>query len=801
MSDNASCVEVPWADLSAYRATYRANTPVLPPAAIVRDLAVRPQWLMWRYEPGDTPTSKPRKVPYYASGRRRGGKQGDDKDRASLVSYFQISEAVRQVDNNGNGWDGVGFAFLPNDGLVGIDLDGMINPETGEIAERCSSIIAACGTYTEFSPSGKGVHIIGLGHVEKSFKDNGIGVEVFCGAQFFTFTGRPWPGGIGSVEEIPEKTLSRLEATVREAKKAAAASRAGAQPETPVNHSPAPAKLRSGGRDRSLAETVALAEEALQHIYPGDYAEWIKIGHACKASLGAAGYMLWDAWSARAADKYPGAAETAKRWNTFNPNEVDIGAVFAIAEEAGWVAPWTKARAKKARNKPAETAPPPYKAPAGGSGDEPPAEPPPMAPPPDDDWQRDLIRKKGDLSPCLANAELILSHMPAWQGVIAYDEFAEKTVFRQPLPFDLNGPAEGEWSDHIDVKTTIWMQRAWHVEFSPLNIGKAVEAMARDNKFHPVREALLALPPWDGTRRNGDWLSDYLGVEKTEYTALVGTFFMRGIVQRVMRPGCKFDYCPVLEGPQGTGKSSVARILAWNWFCDTDLDLSNKDSLLALPGHLVYEIAELGSLMKAEERKQKSFLSRQEDEYRPPYGTRIVKVPRQNVFIGTTNEEEYLKDATGGRRFWPVACGESFNLEGLLAARDQMYAEALADFYAGERAYPSPEEQKRLFTPEQAKRGMQEPYDDLLATWVKSRISPFSMAEAITDGLGLTADKMTPALVTRVGIALKRLGCGREEHRLSADPGERRMYLPPPKMKGDSSGGMDHAEEGRHAGF
>lgn len=801
MSDNASCTEVPWADLSAYRARFRASAPVLPVESVVADLAERAQWLMWRYEPGETPIAKPRKVPYYASGRRRGGKQGDDKDRACLVNYQRIADAVRQVDANGNGWDGVGFAFLPNDGLVGIDLDGMINPETGEIAERCSSIIAACGTYTEFSPSAKGVHIIGRGHIEKSVKDNGIGVEVFCGAQFFTFTGRPWPGGVAMVEEIPPKTLARLELTIKEAKKAAAANRGTAQPEVTVDHAP-PSKTNAGGRDRSLAETVAMAEEALQHIDPSDYHRWIKIGHACKASLGAAGYMVWDAWSARAADKYAGAADTAKRWNTFQPNEVDIGAVFAIAEESGWVAPWTKARAKKPRKPAAEKAPPPYKAPAGEGGDEPPMDDaPPASPPPDDDWQRDLIKKKGDLSPCLANAELILSHMPAWQGVVAYDEFSEKTVFRRPLPFDRSGPESGEWSDHIDVKSTIWLQRAWHVEFSTQTVGKAVESMARDNRFHPVREALKALPPWDGTRRNGDWLSDYLGVEKTEYTTLIGTLFMRGIVKRVMQPGCKFDYCPVLEGPQGTGKSSVARILAWNWFCDTDLDLSNKDSLLALPGHLVYEIAEMGSLMKAEERKQKSFLSRQEDEYRPPYATRIVKVPRQNVFIGTTNEEEYLKDATGARRFWPVCCGDSFNLEGLLAARDQMYAEALADYYAGERVFPTPDEQKRLCTPEQAKRGMQEPYDDLLATWVKSRVAPFSMADAITDGLNLTADKMTPALVTRVGIALKRLGCGREEHRLSADPGERRMYLPP-VSKGVSSDGTDHAEqEACHAGF
>lgn len=380
-----------------------------------------------------------------------------------------------------------------------------------------------------------------------------------------------------------------------------------------------------------------------------------------------------------------------------------------------------------------------------------------------------MLRKKGEISTCLANAELILSHMPSWKGVIGYDEFAEKTVHRAKPPCSREGAAEGDWSDHLDMMAAIWMQRAWNVEFSPTTVGQAVEVLARQHRFHPVREALKALLPWDGTRRNSEWLSDYLGVERTEYTALVGQFFLRGMIKRVMEPGCKFDYCLVLEGDQGKGKSTVARILAWHWFCDTDLDLNNKDSMLSLPGHWVYEIAEMGSLMKAEEKKQKSFLSRQEDEYRPPYGKRLIKVPRQSVFIGTTNEEEYLKDATGGRRFWPVLCQGDFDLAGLRDNIEQMLAEALADYYAGERCWPSREEDP-LFVAEQAKRGMPEPFEDLLYTYVKNQLGPFSMADAAVDGLKLTADKLTPATVTRIGIALKRLRCVRKEDRNAVDP-------------------------------
>lgn len=794
-----------WADLPAYRADYRRRNPVPDPGSVVAELANRKQWLIWRYERGEDEDKKYRKMPFYADGGKRFGGQGGDKDRQRLVTLDQAVAAVGRGD-----YDGLGFAFLPDDGLIGIDLDGMVDPASGELNERCQSIIDACDSYTELSPSGKGVHI--FCHVEhaeglKSFKSNDVGVECFVGAQFFTFTGRWWSESPKSVGEIPPRTLARLKKTVEAAKAKRAA--AGAEPASiPASAPPAPAQ--TGGKQRSMAETVALAEEALKHLSPDDYHQWIDMGHACFAGLGAAGYLVWDAWSS-SSEKYAGQADTTKRWKTFKPSVIGLAALFSRAESAGWESPWAKAEKRKAARK-AKSRPsvPDYdygapaadptasethfdatKAGAGeadvaaavaeagallGAIDEARSVPPDQ---PDEDWPQWLVKKKGDVTSCLANAELILSHVTPWKGAIGYDEFAERTVFRRPLPCNPSGPESGEWSDHLDAMTAIWLQRKWQVEFSPSTVGQAVEVVARHNKFHPVRDALEALPPWDGIRRNGDWLSDYLGVKKTPYTELVGTFFLRGLVKRVMEPGCKFDYCLVLEGEQGRGKSTAARILAWNWFADTDLDLSNKDALMALPGHLVYEISEMGSLAKAEAHKQKSFLSRQEDEYRPPYGKRLIKVPRQSVFIGTTNEDEYLKDSTGGRRFWPVLCDGDLDLDGLRGALLFLYAEALHDYRAGERCWPLPDEQKELFTPEQAKRGMPEPIVDLLAQWVKNQVAPFTMAQAATDGLGLTADKLTPAMTTRIGIALKKMGCGRKDCGSGMDADSRRPYIPP----------------------
>ena len=178
----------------------------------------RKQWLLWRFEryEGD---KKPRKVPYYLSGRKRRGEQGSVEDRDELAAFDHVVQALERRH-----FDGIGFAFLPGDGLIGIDIDGAVDDD-GVVSDRCQAIIAACASYTEYSPSGRGVHIIVAGESE-TFKDNRIGLEVFCGRQFFTCTGRRWPGTPEQVTPLPDGTLRRLRATVKGAK--------AAQPAQPV---------------------------------------------------------------------------------------------------------------------------------------------------------------------------------------------------------------------------------------------------------------------------------------------------------------------------------------------------------------------------------------------------------------------------------------------------------------------------------------------------------------------------------------------------------------------------------------
>jgi predicted P-loop ATPase len=330
----------------------------------------------------------------------------------------------------------------------------------------------------------------------------------------------------------------------------------------------------------------------------------------------------------------------------------------------------------------------------------------------------------------------------------------------------------------------MWLTRNYDFAPSSALVAEAVEVLGRANAWHPVRTYLRSLQ-WDGEKRLTTWLAKYLGVRHTPYSARVGCWWMMGAVKRVLQPGAKFDYCMVLSGMQGKGKSTVFEILGGEWYGDTDLDLQSKDAMSALRGKLIYEIAEMGALARSEERRQKSFLSRRVDEYRPVYGRREIKAPRQVVFGGTTNEHEWQKDPTGGRRFWPVECEfDTVDQAGLREVRDQLFAEALARVEAGERYWPTFDEQRQLFDHEQLKVEQQDSLVDALHDWVYGRVKEFSAYDAAADGLKLDASKLTRDLQTRIGIALKKLGCSRVERRNGMI---RYWYKPPVRNEAEST--------------
>jgi predicted P-loop ATPase len=212
---------------------------------------------------------------------------------------------------------------------------------------------------------------------------------------------------------------------------------------------------------------------------------------------------------------------------------------------------------------------------------------------------------------------------------------------------------------------------------------EAVQSVAYEQRFHPILRWLEGLQ-WDGTPRLDKWLSAYLGTPNTPLTRAIGRKFLISAVARVYKPGCKVDHMLIPEGKQGAQKSKALRALVGDdWFTDQLSDLGTKDASQDLRGTWVIELSELAAMQGREIERVKGYVSRQIDRYRPSYGRRAIDVPRQCVFIGTTNDDEYLPDSTGNRRFWPITC-TTIDVDAIAHDRAQLWAEAVAAYHAGE---------------------------------------------------------------------------------------------------------------------
>jgi putative DNA primase/helicase len=375
------------------------------------------------------------------------------------------------------------------------------------------------------------------------------------------------------------------------------------------------------------------------------------------------------------------------------------------------------------------------------------------------DWSDDLVLDDaGGVRPLLANLILFLREHPKWKGVLAYDEFNAHVVIRKRLPWG-DETLDATWTDHHESLTRTWFQRE-DIAAQHGDVGRAVQAAARANVFHPVRDFFDALV-WDGTTRLDTWLPTYLHADDSEYARAVGPRFLISAVARIYEPGCKVDHVLVLEGPQGKQKSEALRTLAIQdgWFTDRLSHVGSKDAAQELAGVLLVEIAELDALTKASSSAIKAFLTRRRDRFRPPYGRHPISLPRQCVFAGTINPLAggYLKDPTGARRIWPVACHGVIDREALERDRDQLWAEAVTRFKAGAKWWLETPKLEALATAEQALRFKEDAWKGTISKWIGER-QDASIAEVLERALKIAPREQTHSAEIRVAAILTELG-------------------------------------------
>lgn len=385
-----------------------------------------------------------------------------------------------------------------------------------------------------------------------------------------------------------------------------------------------------------------------------------------------------------------------------------------------------------------------------------------------DDWRdRLIVTDTGKPKAVIANVLIVLRQAPEWAGVFAYDEFGRVAHARRETPI---GPA-GQWGDREDVLLAEWLQHQGILVGQDV-AGVAVQTIAREQTFHPVRDYLESLT-WDGEHRLTTWLIRHAGAAPTRYVAAISQRWLISAVARVMDPGCKADSMMILEGAQGIRKSSCIERLSSPWFSDEVGDLGSKDAAMQIAGVWIVEMAELDTVSRAEVTRIKTFMSRKRDHYRPPYGRHVVTVPRQCVFGGTVNPDGsgYLKDPTGARRFWPIYCSSRIDLDAIGEERDQLWAEALAKYRHGEVWHLETTELEHEAAVEQRRRFDADPWEQLVITWLGAAPArdQTSVSEILEKCIAKPAGNWTQADKSRVGKIMKSAGWVRFQVRLGSD--------------------------------
>lgn len=572
-------------------------------------------------------------------------------------TWATFNEAVTAY-NRGT-FNGVGYFFRhDDDGMAGIDIDhkfvaGKLDDDARQIVDQFPN------TYIELSPSGDGLHIYTLGMPIKCGKGTrnkwlevyGQDVQGKNSHRYFCVTGNAFENA-PSIISTNQKGLSWLFETFKKSQ------------EKVVNQSrPTIQKNKSPSKTSHLEKYVRVAFEN-------------QIANVKKAVKGSRNVELY-----KAAASLKEFANSDWSAPFISESEIESSLLAAASTLPKREILTTIASA--------------FKGVGSSTIDQPQNNQPYVTKPTQttslDEWENKLKRNKYNaVVKTRLNIKNILCNHPAWKGVIAHNNFTHQInkVTPPPYPHSPNNGL-GEWTDSDNVLLSMWLAENYDIEIATNILQEIIVAVALSNSFNPVYDYLedchkkwikAGKPRGYATR----WVETHLGAIESPATRTFQKAWIISAVARVYEPGCKVDTVLILEGAQGLLKSTALAILAGEWISDTPIDFTEKDSLMIISEHWIIEMPELDKFKKADSDKAKSFFARQEDKYRVPYGHNLITMKRQCVFAGTTNTDDYLKDATGNRRYMPIKCLKKCDIKKLQADRDFIFGEAVEMYKQGE---------------------------------------------------------------------------------------------------------------------
>lgn len=357
--------------------------------------------------------------------------------------------------------------------------------------------------------------------------------------------------------------------------------------------------------------------------------------------------------------------------------------------------------------------------------------------------------------PTIGNAARVLAQHPMTAGKIWFDSFRNKIM-------QTHDGIAGPWRDVDDLRLLEWLQQSLKLSKIGLQVVQhAVELAAFNNARNSVVDWLESLA-WDREPRLSNWLSDFLGAPNTEYAQAAGRNWLVSMVARAYKPGCQADHMPVLEGASGRGKSSALAVLGGEWYRAAPQAFGSKEFLEVIQGAWLVEIPDMVGFGRREHTQIISAITTRSDPYRVAYGRHAEDHPRVTIFVATSENDEYLKDSRGVRRYWPVRCAD-INLDALSSARAQLFAEATSAFKAGASWHEMPVDETAA---EQAERQEIDMWLEPIQSFCIGR-TIVTVSDLATECLKIERSKQCQSDAIRIAKCLRAIGFSCRVERIS----------------------------------